>query len=268
MKVQLMNRFNDIDKSNWKDSSLITDSLWLFPTRDNSGKHDGEYHGNFIPQVAQQLFGRYTKKGDCILDPFVGSGTSAFVAESMKRNLIGYDINPDLTAKINSALSPEDCFIDIRTQDSTHPNTVDTTLEILKSHGKKSLQFAILHPPYHDIIKFTSYENDLSNSADLPSFLSAYAQVVENTMALLDRYRYLAVVIGDKYANSQWVPLGFYCMQKTMELGMTLKSIIVKDIQGNRGKKNQNTLWRYRALMSDYHIFKHEYILIFKKTKP
>ncbi len=44
-----------------------------------------------------------------------------------------------------------------------------------------------------------------------------------------------------------------------------LKGIVIKNIEGNRGKFGQNNIWRYRALSSDYFIFKHEYILIFKK---
>lgn len=41
--------------------------------------------------------------------------------------------------------------------------------------------------------------------------------------------RYCAVVIGDKYANSQVIPLGFYCMNLIMEKGLLLKAILVKN---------------------------------------
>lgn len=44
-----------------------------------------------------------------------------------------------------------------------------------------------------------------------------------------------------------------------------LKGIIVKNIEGNRGKLGQVGIWKYRALKSDYFLFKHEYILVFKK---
>lgn len=44
-----------------------------------------------------------------------------------------------------------------------------------------------------------------------------------------------------------------------------LKGIIIKNIEGNRGKLKNENIWRYRALKSDYYIFKHEYIFIFKK---
>ena len=87
-----MAKYNDIDPKNWKDYEYInTDSLWIIDKRDNSGAHTGDYHGNFVPQIPNQLFSRYTKKGDWILDPFMGSGTSIIEAQRMGRNFIGID---------------------------------------------------------------------------------------------------------------------------------------------------------------------------------
>ena len=34
-------------------------------------------------------------KGGVVLDPFMGSGTTARVARAYKRNFIGYELNPD-----------------------------------------------------------------------------------------------------------------------------------------------------------------------------
>jgi hypothetical protein len=45
-----------------------------------------------------------------------------------------------------------------------------------------------------------------------------------------------------------------------------LKSIVVKNFEETRGKKNQRELWRYRALANGFYVFKHEYIMIFKKN--
>jgi len=57
-------------------------------------------------------------------------------------------------------------------------------------------------------------------------------------------------------------------MQETLKRGqgLKLKSILVKNMVNNRAKLNQENLWRYRALAGGFYIFKHEYILVFKKT--
>jgi hypothetical protein len=56
-------------------------------------------------------------------------------------------------------------------------------------------------------------------------------------------------------------------MQEVMKRGYQLKSIVVKDMQGNRAKRNRENIWRYRALAGGFYIFKHEYVMFFRKTK-
>ena len=149
--------------------------------------------------------------------------------------------------------------------DSAKIETFEKVKEVLKNHKKKNIQLAILHPPYFDIIKFSDLENDLSNAKSLKEFLDKFSAVLKNTIEILENNRYLAIVIGDKYTAGRWIPLGFYCLNEAQKLGLTLKSIIIKNMTGNRAKQNKEGIWRYRALSSDYYIFKHEYILIFKK---
>jgi DNA modification methylase len=259
--------FNDVDMSAWKSSEVWTDSLWLINERDKSGKHDGFYHGNFVPQIPRQLILRYTKKDDIVLDPFVGSGTSAYEAEMLGRNFIGIDIQEELLTRIQSKIDTQDNFIELLKGDSADEETFGKVKSILAAKKKSKVQLVILHPPYADIIKFSENPNDLSNCASINSFLENFVKVVENTISILEDNRYLALVIGDKYAQKQWIPLGFYCMYAIQKLGLTLKSVVVKNMEGNRAKQNQQAIWKYRALSSDYYIFKHEYIFLFKKTK-
>lgn len=256
--------FNDINLSDWKNSEIWTDSLWLIPERDKTGKHDGFYHGNFIPQIPRQLILRYTKKDDIVFDPFVGSGTTAYEAESLGRHFVGIDIQPKLIELIKNKVDNKKYFAELIAGDSTDKKTTDAVANILNKRKRANIQLAILHPPYADIIKFSNDKRDLSNAKTLHDFLNNFSLVINNTLSLLEKSRYLAIVIGDKYAQGKWIPLGFYCLNEAQKLGLTLKSIIIKNMAGNRAKQNKESIWRYRALSSDYHIFKHEYIFIFK----
>ena len=83
------NKINDINLLRWKEyDEIITDSLWIFDKRDTSGAHLGWYWGNFIPQIPNQMMLRYTKKGDWVLDPFVGSGTTLIECRRLGRKSI------------------------------------------------------------------------------------------------------------------------------------------------------------------------------------
>lgn len=262
-----MGKYNDLDLSQWREyTDIETDSLWIIDKRDNSGAHSGHYHGNFVPQIPHQLFSRYTKKGDWILDPFMGSGTAIIEAQRMGRNSIGIELQKSVAEEAYSRIvteSNDNAKTKIVVADS---QTCDIN-GVLESVGTEKVQFVILHPPYWDIIKFSDNKNDLSNSNDINDFLNSFGAVVDNTTSVLEKNRYCAVVIGDKYANSQVVPLGFYCMNLMMQKGMLLKAILVKNFGETKGKSNKQGIWRYRALASDFYIFKHEYIFVFKKVK-
>jgi hypothetical protein len=54
-------------------------------------------------------------------------------------------------------------------------------------------------------------------------------------------------------------------MSEASKVWFKLKSIIIKNMEWNRGKFWSQWIWKYRALSSDYYLFKHEYILVFKK---
>ena len=93
--------YNDINLNAWKEYDYVkTDTLWEFPSRLKEGGHSNEYHGNFIPQIAQQLYWRYTKENDVVLDLFFGSGTSGIEAINMGRRCIGVELKDELAEKV------------------------------------------------------------------------------------------------------------------------------------------------------------------------
>jgi len=268
-----MLKINDLNLNNWKQyQDILTDSLWIIGERDKSGAHTGEYHGNFVPQIPNQLMKRFTRRGDVVLDAFLGSGTTLIECRRLGRYGIGIELIPEVAERasynINRELTTNEGFVDVIVADSTSKEARDKVLDKLSQYNKNNLQLIILHPPYHDIIKFSHHKDDLCNAATVDQFVRKFGDVVENFTDLLERNHYLAVVIGDKYTNSEWVPLGFYLLQETLKRGdrLKLKSILVKNMVNNRAKRNQEHLWRYRALVGGFYIFRHEYILVFKKV--
>ena len=266
VKQAKTNKINDINILRWKEyDEIITDSLWVLDKRDTSGAHLGWYWGNFIPQIPHQFMLRYTKKEDWVLDAFLGSGTTLIECKRLGRNGIGIELNPDVAQKARELIEKEENKNNVVTDVIIGDSSSINIKQILDKYGIKHFQFIIMHPPYHDIIKFSKNEKDLSNAKNLDEFLKMFGAVVDNLIPYLERGRYFALVIGDKYSKGEWIPLGFYCMQEVLKKGYLLKSIIVKNFEETRAKRNQKELWRYRALVGGFYIFKHEYIMLFKK---
>jgi len=261
-------KINDLNLNRWKEyDDILTDSLWILDKRDNSGAHNAGYWGNFIPQIPNQFLRRYTKQGEYVLDAFLGSGTTLIECKRLGRNGVGIELLPEVVEMAKKNISSEENIFNVKTE-VINADSTELNFKIeLENRGIKSVQFLIMHPPYWNIIKFSKNEKDLSNAKSLEEFLNLFGKIVDNTYDVLDKGRYFAVVIGDKYSQGEWIPLAFYVMNEVLKRGYILKSTIIKNFEETKGKMNQKELWRYRALVGGFYIFKHEYIFLFKKVK-
>ncbi|MFD1094991.1 DNA methyltransferase [Salegentibacter chungangensis] len=261
-------KYNNLNIKEWKKSDINVDSLWLIDQREKSGKHSNIYHGNFIPQIPNQLIRRYTREGEIVLDPFLGSGTTLYECENLNRNFIGFDVNEKIFNFVENQMQDQSNIeYEIRITDVSNQAEFQSSMDSsLKSLRADKVQFLLMHPPYLDIIKFTENKADLSQISDAALFLAKMMDVTTNCLSFLEKDRYFSVVIGDVYKNGEVIPLSSLLINEIKsKFKVKLKGIVVKNIAGNRGKQGTGGIWKYRALNSDYFIFKHEYILVFKK---
>ncbi|MFL6276427.1 MAG: TRM11 family SAM-dependent methyltransferase [Blastocatellia bacterium] len=257
---------NDINLRRWKEyDEVLTDSLWVEPKRDTAGAHTSAYWGNFIPQIPRQLMLRYTKQNDWVLDCFLGSGTTLIECRRLGRNGIGVELNTDVARQTRRRIREESNPHHVRTEVITGDARRVKLRRLFDRIGVERAQMVILHPPYHDIIAFSDRADDLSAAQTTEAFLKMFGEVIDNATPLLEDGRYLAVVIGDKYERGEWQPLGFRCMEEVLKRAYRLKSIVVKNFDATRAKRDQKQLWRYRALAGGFYVFKHEYVLLFQK---
>ena len=92
-------------------------SHWTFP----GARQDGHI-AVFPKELPRRLIKMFSFTGDTILDPFMGSGTTAAAALRLGRNSIGYEINPNFKnyyeKKIMQAAQGQNTTIDYLTDDS------------------------------------------------------------------------------------------------------------------------------------------------------
>jgi len=73
-----------------------------------------KYREGFSAELVMRLFDEFKlKKGDTVLDPFLGSGTTALVAKLQGLNAIGYDILPMTAIAVNA----KQAVFDYKTQE-------------------------------------------------------------------------------------------------------------------------------------------------------
>ena len=166
------NSFSDIDLSHWKDyPDIQTGSLWILGARDKTGPHAGDYWGNFVPQIPNQIMRRFTKRGDVVVDLFSGMGTTPIECRHLGRHGIGVELLDSVTERsrerIAIASNDFDVTTKVLTADSTVRETRDLVSKELERLGKTYADCLFLHPPYHDIITFSDDPRDLCNAPDV-----------------------------------------------------------------------------------------------------
>lgn len=72
-----------------------TKSVWTFPAV--SARSVG-HPAPFPEELPRRLIELYTFRGDVVLDPFCGSGTTCMAAKRLARHFIGYDVDREYTA--------------------------------------------------------------------------------------------------------------------------------------------------------------------------
>ena len=81
-------------------------SVWSINTAQS-----GEAHFAVFPEKIPELCIKAgTKEGDIVLDPFMGSGTTANVAKRLGRKWIGIELNEDYAKFINTKTAQEELF--------------------------------------------------------------------------------------------------------------------------------------------------------------
>jgi len=78
-----------------KDTAYITHGYHRYPAK-------------FIPQIVSRLVEKYTQKGDLIVDPFGGCGTTLVESKVMGRPSVGVDINPVAVLITKAKITPID----------------------------------------------------------------------------------------------------------------------------------------------------------------
>lgn len=94
--------------SNWIDREMAFPTNVLHLSTECNNKNHSAAFPEGLPEWFIKLF---TKEEDTVLDPFMGSGTTVFVAQRMRRHSIGIEIVPEYYKMVNDTLEPVSLFL-------------------------------------------------------------------------------------------------------------------------------------------------------------
>lgn len=234
-------------------------TVWSFPERGSWATHNPNYRGNFAPQIPRNIIEMYSQKGENILDPMAGGGTTLIEAKLLCRNALGIDINPKAVSLCEEALKfnhQPQSIQKVKLGDARDLSFLDDN----------SIDLVVTHPPYLDIIKYSDgkIDGDISNIGSLSKFCDEIEKIAQELFRVLKPDKHCAILIGDTRKGRHYVPLSMYVLQRFLKAGFVLKEDIVK-VQHNCATTRR---WQWKALKDKFYLIMHEHLFVFRKPCP
>lgn len=85
---------NCLTPKEWIKSQL---GVWEFNYEERDIRDKNLHPATFPISLARRVISLFSHKGELVLDPFVGSGTTLVAARDLDRNAIGFDLNSEYT---------------------------------------------------------------------------------------------------------------------------------------------------------------------------
>lgn len=262
-------RANQLNGKTWLQYSF---SIWRDISKNEEERKLG-HPAMFPTQLTDRLIKIYTKPGEIVLDPFLGSGTTLVSAYQLGRKSIGIELSENYVNLAKKRIKNYQLKLTDLDQNSYTPKIFkDTIFNVNKLLKKESVNLVITSPPYWNILNqartadqkrirnYSDSKEDLGNIENYNEFLERLKRGFFQIYKVLKKGGHCIVVVMDIRKKSSFYPFHMDIITNMTGLGFNLEDIIIWDRQ-----KEYNNM---RPLGYPY-VFRvnkvHEYILIFKK---
>ena len=215
------NPLNDLTSTEWLPETI---SVWT--QRGLGAGHpdaqiERQHPAPFSFTDVSRLVRFFTKRGNIVLDPFVGVGSTLKACALEGRKGIGFELNPKY-AKLAKARLRTEVREDSTTENSQEVRVGDAR-KLVGELPENSLDFVVTSPPYWNILhkedhkakqervnhdldtRYSDHKQDLGNIAQYETFLSELAGILGSCGKALKAKKYMAVIVSDFRDKSRFI---------------------------------------------------------------
>lgn len=230
----------------------------------------------FSEADVERLIRFYTKPGERVLDPFLGSGSALVACAQAGRRGVGVELSEHWAEVARQRLGDARAA---ETPPGDHQVLTGDARQVLPGLEPESFDFLVTSPPYWSILtkeagmkvtsertsrglptQYSTSEDDLGNMQSYDDFLAELAGVFGACHRLLRPGRYMAVVVSDFRHGPRFHLFHADLAAAIERVGPVLKGITIL-AQDN---KNLYPFAIPYAFVSNIH---HQYILILQKPR-
>ncbi len=198
-----------------------------------------------LPKKCIELF---THKGELVLDPFIGIGTTLVAAQDLERNAVGFDLNKEYIDSANKRLTQARLDFGENTKQTI---ICEDAINIPSYLDEGVVSLCVTSPPYANMLNHKrlnkSLRSDLrtnkhykkvqqysDNPRDLGTmklkeYIDALAEIYKGILPLLKPKAHCVININDLWENNHRYPTHSYIIEAMEKVGYELRNIIIWD---------------------------------------
>jgi SOS regulatory protein LexA len=237
------NHINCLTAKNWMKSQV---AVWEFAYEKRDIRDKNIHPAVFPIGLPSKCIELFTHKGELVLDPFVGIGTTLIAARDLERNAIGFDLNKKYINFTEKRLSQSNLF-----SSAKHLTICDDAINIPNYLEENSVSLSVTSPPYANMLNrprenkslrgnlrnnqhYKKIQQYSKNPRDLGTmepkkFAQALGEIYKEILTLHKPRAHCVVNITDLWWENKRIPLHLYIIEALQKAGYELRNTIIWD---------------------------------------
>jgi DNA modification methylase len=196
-----------------------------------------------LPKKCIELF---THKGELVLDPFVGIGTTLVAAQDTGRNAVGFDLKEEYIAYSRKRLG-----VTHAGESAKQIAVCDDAHNVPQYLKEETVSLSVTSPPYANMLnrprknksirgnlrrnehylKIQQYSTDPRDlgTMDAKSYTTALGEIYQGILPLLRPKAHCVINLTDLWWENRRVPVHVYAIDAMQKAGYELRNIIIWD---------------------------------------
>ncbi len=219
------NKLNDLDPKTW----LKFQKSWFIHNPPPRKKGVLRHPAKFPETLAQEFIEFFTKRGQTVLDPMAGTGSTLVAALRCGRNSYGIELNPTYAQIASEVVALEKANLPEELADSNlAAEVINGDAQNASLYGIPPVDYVLTSPPYWDMLHARGAENqkkrrtdadldvvysddpnDVGNLHDYQQFLERLVLIYTNLKPLLQEKAYLTIIVKNVKKGGKIYPLAW-----------------------------------------------------------
>jgi len=237
------NHINCLDAKQWMKNQV---AVWEFSYRKKDIRDKNIHPAVFPIDLPTRCIELFTHKGELILDPFVGIGTTLLAAKDLERNAVGFDLKKEYINFTKKRLAQQQLY------NSTKQIAVcDDAINIPKYLERQSVTLSVTSPPYANMLNRPRENKSLrgnlrknqhykrvqqysKNPRDLGTmtpkrYARSLGAIYRKILPLLKPKGHCVINITDLWWENKRIPIHLYVIETLESAGYELRNTIIWD---------------------------------------